>query len=230
MPQPGAGPLAVSAQRLAATLDSLDAAAWTAPSLLPGWSRTAVVAHLALNAEAFVRVLSGARDGVPAPMYPSSGARDDDIAALALRPPAEVRARLEDGEAAVLALLPTLSDEAWSGGFPRTPGAAERPTRGVPTMRWRELEIHHADLGCAYGPASWPEPFVLDLLEARLTDGVPATLVATDLDRTWPSAAPTTVRGTAADLAWWLTGRPPSPSQSSRLVADGGPLPEIGAW
>ena len=56
------------------------------------------------------------------------------------------------------------------------------------------------------------------------------TLVATDLARTWPGDAPTTVRGTAADLAWWLTGRAPLPTRPSSLVADGGPLPEIGAW
>lgn len=226
VPEPGPGPLAASAQRLAATLDSLGGADWAAPSLLPGWSRAAVVAHLALNGEAFVRVLTGARHGEPSPMYASSAARDADIAALATEPGPAIRDRLEDAEAAILALLPTLPDEAWAGGFPRAPGDADRPTRGVPTMRWRELEIHHADLGCAYGPASWPADFALDLLEARLADGVPATLVATDLGRTWTSDGPTTVRGTAADLAWWLTGRAPSPS----LVADGGHLPEIGAW
>src|SRR3954469_13459089 len=41
-----------SEQRLLLSVDSLGAEAWTGASVLPGWSRAHVAAHLALNAEA----------------------------------------------------------------------------------------------------------------------------------------------------------------------------------
>jgi maleylpyruvate isomerase len=45
--------------------------------------------------------------------------------------------------------------------------------------RWREVELHHVDLGLGYLPADWPQPYVdrelsisLKLLPERLdTDG-----------------------------------------------------------
>ena len=41
------------------------------PSLLPGWARAHVVAHLSRNADAFTRVLGQVAAGEPASMYAS---------------------------------------------------------------------------------------------------------------------------------------------------------------
>ena len=49
------------------------------PSLLPGWSRAHVVAHLSRNADAFTRVLGQVAAGEPASMYVSADARDAEI-------------------------------------------------------------------------------------------------------------------------------------------------------
>ena len=60
----------------------------------------------------------------------------------------------------------------------------------------------------------------------QLAEQVPTTLHAVDVDRTWQGGpgAPT-VTGTAADLAWWLTGR----GSGEGLTSDGD-LPGIEAW
>nr|WP_234354464.1 maleylpyruvate isomerase N-terminal domain-containing protein [Streptomyces sp. NRRL WC-3618] len=54
----------------------LDETTYGSPSLLPGWSRRHVVAHLAGNAEALGNLVHWARTGEPTPMYRSPGQRD----------------------------------------------------------------------------------------------------------------------------------------------------------
>ena len=67
------------------------------PSLLPGWDRRHVVAHVARNADALVNLMTWARTGEETPMYPSVEARDAGIAeAAALDPPA-LRTELKGG-------------------------------------------------------------------------------------------------------------------------------------
>src|SRR4051794_11287560 len=72
-----------AAQRLVRTVDGLEDDDWSAPSLLPGWTRAHVVAHLALNAEALARALRGVvadgSDDGPRTMYDSDEQRQDDI-------------------------------------------------------------------------------------------------------------------------------------------------------
>jgi maleylpyruvate isomerase len=51
------------------------------PSLLLGWPRRTVVAHVARNADALVNQLTWARTGEESPMYASTQARDTAIAA-----------------------------------------------------------------------------------------------------------------------------------------------------
>ena len=58
-----------------------------APSLLPGWTRAHVVAHLARNAEALTRLATWARTGVETPMYVSPEQRDAEIETSARQPP-----------------------------------------------------------------------------------------------------------------------------------------------
>ena len=49
-------------------------------SLLPGWTRAHVLAHLARGADAMRNLLIGARSGQDRPAYVSGEARDADIA------------------------------------------------------------------------------------------------------------------------------------------------------
>jgi maleylpyruvate isomerase len=52
------------------------------------------------------------------------------------------------------------------------------PCRAMPYFRWREVEIHHVDLGTGYDIADWPEdyvarelPLTLATVPGRLAEG-----------------------------------------------------------
>src|SRR6185312_14462807 len=72
-----------SAAALNRTVDALGADALAAPSLLPGWTRAHVVAHVALNGDALAGVLDAVLREEPVAMYESDEKRDSDIDELA---------------------------------------------------------------------------------------------------------------------------------------------------
>jgi maleylpyruvate isomerase len=175
----------------------------TAPSLLPGWTRAHVAAHLAGNARSHVRMLGGL------PQYPGGAAgRSADIDALAADPAAAVAA-LRDSAAEL--------ERAWRTADWRSEvqllDEQRRPAATLAWARWREVEVHAVDLAVdgpgGYGPRDWPRPF-LDRLLAELRS-------RTDL----PSIDD--VRGGDADLAAWLSGRSGGEGLSGRL-------PDLPAW
>lgn len=222
--------------RLLTSLDELADAGFAEPSALPGWSRAHLVAHLALNAEGLAAALTGVARDVSVPMYASSQARDDDIAKLAARPPAELRARLRTAVRGFVGALGLVPPESWSTQIHRTPGDPHTfLAADVLGMRLREVEIHHVDLDLGYSRDSWPTEFSAHLVDAmadrearRDPATAPAgfTLRATDLDREWDFGAGPVVSGNVADLGWWLTGR----GGEQRLTVSGGPMPTIGKW
>ena len=225
--------LRAASQRLVRTVDALGEEDWGGPSLLPGWTRGHVVAHLALNAEGLAGAVRGVVAGPAAPMYASPEARDADIATLGEADPTVLRERLlgavtdlADALVALVAQPPALLDAT----IERTPGAPRTFRAGaVAWMRLREVEIHHVDLARDYSPGAWPTPFTLALLDdlaGRRATNPAVDLVARDLDRRWRiGEGGPTVSGPAAGLAWWLTGRPPYPGLD--LTSEGGALPEL---
>src|SRR6476660_6696260 len=86
--------LAASTARFLATAASLTEDDVAAPSLLPGWSRGHVLAHVAGNADSHINLLTWARTGVETPQYPTGAAREAGIEAGAGRTPAEHVAEL----------------------------------------------------------------------------------------------------------------------------------------
>lgn len=225
---PDVHPVAVASDRLLATVGHLDHADLRAPSLLPGWSRGHVVAHLALNAEGLTRAFSALFTGQTVPIYDSDERRDADIDALATAPPDELRERLATAcrrfeQATIrLGLLPRGTTVV------RTPGATGWPARSVLFRRHREVEIHHVDLDAGYRRTAWPEEFCRKLVAGQLDRlaGTPLRLRATDVPATWAAGdgSGPEVSGTAADLGWWLSGRP-----GAALTCSDGTLPEITA-
>lgn len=236
-----AGLLARADHALARTVDGLSDDQYAQPSQLPGWTRAHVLAHLALNAEALAAVLDGARGGRPVPMYASPERRDTDIAGLAATDPAALRTRLLASTARFAEALAAMGDGDWAGTFDRTPGQRTTRVRDVPLMRVREVEIHHADLGCAYAAGDWPPEFCAVLLDSLRTfaHSHPFTVRPDDLPGTWrygaeagagtdpgEDAVGPVVTGTAAALGWWLTGR----GGGEDLTSDTGTLPGTEAW
>ncbi len=228
-------PVATATERLLATVDSLPDDEWGAPSVCAGWSRAHVIAHLALNAEGLAGAVRGVLGGEPVTMYLSDETRDADIEALSAEPPATVRERLQTGAADLAAALADLVRSPAPPGatFERTPGGIVMEAAAVPTLRLREVEIHHADLLAGYSWSDWPTETAVAFLgrDADRHDGVPFAAEATDVGRTFrfgdpdtgPHTGTPTVSGPVAALAWWATGRDPGDALSSTT----GALPDL---
>ena len=218
-----------SDQRTIRTVDSLADEQWHEPSVLPGWNRSHVVAHLALNAEGFARALDGVQDGAPQSTYDSVEAREADIEELAAADPAEIRDRYFAATARLRHGFGALTEEQWAGSVTRFPDTPPVPIASIPGMRRYEVEVHHADLAAGYGAEDWPAEFTESVLD-RARDEAGASggfaVRATDLGRSWELGADSpVVSGAASALAWWLLGR----GEGQELTSDHGPLPQRGA-
>jgi maleylpyruvate isomerase len=129
-----------------------------APSLLPGWTRAHVLAHLARGADAMRNLLVGARAGQDRPAYLSAQARAADIEYGAGLGAKELMADLADSAMALRTISKQLPDDAWQ--FPVLILDSQRfPAAQLLTRRLVEVELHHCDLGAGYGPADWPPAF-----------------------------------------------------------------------
>jgi maleylpyruvate isomerase len=152
-------------QRLLDDARILSEADLRAPSLLPGWTRAHVVAHVARNADAMRNVLAGARSGESRPAYASADAREAGIEQGAGQSAAALMADLADSAMALRTVARQLPDEAWQFQV-RMPDSEPFPAALLLTRRLVEVELHHCDLGSGYGPADWPAAFAaMDLAE-----------------------------------------------------------------
>jgi maleylpyruvate isomerase len=152
-------------QRLLDDARTLSEADLRAPSLLPGWTRAHVVAHVARNADAMRNVLAGARSGESRPAYASAEAREAGIEQGAGLSAAELMADLAGSAMALRTVARQLPDEAWQFEV-RMMDSALFPAAALLTRRLVEVELHHCDLGAGYAPADWPAAFAaMDLPE-----------------------------------------------------------------
>ena len=233
LPQDLSEDLEDATNRLVRTVDAIEDQDYAAPSGLPGWTRAHVVAHLALNAEGLAAALTGIVGGDDVPMYASQEARDADIEELAGAEPSTLRSRLMAAGTNFGEAVGAVPDDGWDVRIERAPGDRTFAAGAAIGMREREVEIHHADLVLGYRPADWPLAFCRRLLDAMAKrEGwvEPFTVHPTDMDGSWQCGSGTgrhcEVRGSAADLAWWLTGR----GEGDGLTTDNGELPRIEDW
>src|SRR5450755_1573925 len=84
-----------------------------APSLLPGWTRAHVLAHVARNADAMRNLLAGARSGQNRPAYASAEARDADIETGARMNAKDLADDLAEAAMAFRTVVTQLPDDAW---------------------------------------------------------------------------------------------------------------------
>ncbi|HZX03667.1 maleylpyruvate isomerase family mycothiol-dependent enzyme, partial [Kribbella sp.] len=140
-----------------------------APSLLPGWSRRHVAAHLALNAEALGNLVHWARTGEERRMYPSAEARNADIEAASSRPADELRTWFTEASAALSAAMAELTDVQWQARVLSSRGVPI-PATQIPWMRSCEVLIHAVDLDTGVTFADLPDDFLTRLCEDIRTD------------------------------------------------------------
>jgi maleylpyruvate isomerase len=208
--------------RLAETLASVTDSVARRPSLLPGWTAGHVLTHLARNADSHVRMLEAAARGEVADQYPGGEAqREGDIEAGSSRPAAELVADVVEASARLEAAWAATTDDTWERGHGRA-RMGMWPVADMPFRRWREVEVHHADLGLSYRFADWPDdyvdrelPEIVAELPVRLS-GVGLVLRVTDTGQTWsvPGDGSSVVE-VVRDRRWllaWLMGRVDEPS------------------
>jgi maleylpyruvate isomerase len=129
-----------------------------APSLLPGWSRAHVLAHLARGANAMRNLLIGARAGQDRPAYASPQARDADIHKSAAAEAEELVNDLASSAMALRTVARQLPDQAWRYQV-RVLDSPRFPASQLLIRRLAEVELHHCDLGIGYGHDQWTAVF-----------------------------------------------------------------------
>lgn len=180
------------------------------PSRLEGWTIGHVLTHLARNADALAGMIAAADRGEVADQYPGGWEqRDGDIEQGATRPLADQIADVRRSIWELEATWTRATAAAWSGRGRALLG--EVPISHLPFRRWREVEIHHLDLGLPDlglegvglldGPADWSPDWVRSELSRQVaTWKSRRPMGMTDLPSEALALAPT-------DRLAWLVGR-----------------------
>lgn len=162
---------------------------FSSPSLLPGYSRRHVVAHVINKIEAHIWVLGGAASGEVRRLHPAGYDADLAADANARRPTREILADLTRSLEELETAWDALDDRMWDRQGIMTAGP--RTMAEIVSHHLRNIEVHHVDLDVGYRPSDWPELFV----EAELTKRL----------RALPE------RADHAELLAWVLGRASAP-------------------
>lgn len=188
--------------------DGLDA-----PSLLPGWTRRHVIAHVGYNARAVARLLEWAATGAETPMYSSPEARNREIEFGATLPPVALQNLFDHSAVHLSVEWRDLPAHRW-GAMVRTAQGRLVPVSETVWMRTREVWVHAVDLGNG----------------ARFAD-IPAEVLRRLLADVW---AAWDKRGDTARLALRVAGGADEglslgePTPEATIVE--GPLPAVVRW
>jgi maleylpyruvate isomerase len=188
-----------------------------APSLLPGWRRNQLVAHVGYNARAVARLVSWADTCVENPMYASPQARAEEIERGATLRPDALRSLCEHAAIDLDVRWRDLPDDRWTTTVVTAQGR-EVPASETLWMRSREVWLHAVDLDVGGRVADIPAPVLRRLLSDVVgmwgkrgeLDGFSITVDGPhESDRVTYGevSATTTVSGPLAALVGWATGR-----------------------
>ena len=136
---------AAAHQRLLGALETLIDEQYREDSLLPNWSRAHVLTHLARNADSHVNLLQAAVRGEVGDQYASVEQRNGDIERGATRSAEDLVMDLRLSIYGLEAAWASANEKAWSGEG-RNLGGRVIEMSSLVFLRWREGEIHHADL------------------------------------------------------------------------------------
>jgi maleylpyruvate isomerase len=186
-------------------VESLTEAEYDAPSVLPGWTRRHVVAHVAANGDALGNLVHWAASGEVTPMYASPEARAAGIERGVAMTAAELTGWARHAATALEKAMGWLTQRQWQAEVV-TAQRRTVPATELPWLRSRELLVHVVDLdrGVAFAdlPAAFLEALVEDICTKRGLD------------------VSTLPEGPLAEITAWLAGRP-------HTLVD---APELGPW
>ena len=199
------------------------------PSLLPDWTVGHVLTHLARNSDGHCNMFEGATRSEVFAQYPGGMAqRIDEIEQGARRSASEIVDDLEVTIARLEARWDATTDEVWATGRCRS-FSGEMTIAIQPFRRWREVEIHHHDLGTTFSWRDWSEAYTIRELETTIAtlgprlDRDAIALRATDSAHVWTvpenSCSVIEVRAPRRQLLAWLVGRYDDPY-----------YPKLGPW
>jgi maleylpyruvate isomerase len=219
--------------RFEAGLARLDDKALNDPSLLPGWSRRHLLAHVAANADALCRLAYWARTGEERRMYASPGQRNAEIEVGAGCPAKELRDWVADSAAQLAEDLGRLPEPAWQAQVITAQGRTV-PASEIPWLRAREAYVHTVDLDAGLSFEDLPADFLTELLgdvAARRSaqgTGPALTLTASDTGGVWEVTGDSGVYAVEAPLpvlTAWITGRPTMGPQGTDSA-----IPDLPPW
>ncbi|MFI7484268.1 maleylpyruvate isomerase family mycothiol-dependent enzyme [Kocuria sp. M1R5S2] len=193
--------------------DELDGA-----SLLPGWTRRHVIAHVGYNARALTRLVQWANTGVETPMYSSPAARNEEIAYGATLPARALRHLDAHASVSLNVEWRDTPEEAWHHEV-RTAQGRTVPLTETVWLRNREVWLHAIDLDNGARFSDVPREVL-----TRLLREIVGAWAAKDTDpglRIQVTDAPefgelgtaagqdtgTLVRGDLSAVAQWASGR-----------------------
>lgn len=180
-------------------------------SLLPGWTRRHVAAHIGYNARAIARLIEWAATGVEKPMYSSPTARTQEIDFGATLSPIALR-NLTDHAAVHLSVeWRDLPDASWNNQVQTAQGRIV-PASETVWMRTREVWLHAVDLNNGANVSDIPAPILQRLL--------------TDIADAWKARGTDTGLIIAAEGSETRMGDVTNPD----AVVVSGPLAAITAW
>ena len=206
---------------------------FTGPSLLPGWTRAHVIAHVGYNARALTRLLEWASTGVETPMYSTAEQRAWEIESGATLKPIALRHLIAHSTVHLNVEWRDLPEPAWQAQV-RTAQGRIVPASETVWMRTREVWIHAIDLnnGGRFddAPPGLIDSLISDVIAGWRRRGTLPDLVLAATDRTTPTpvgdgSQPITVSGTAPDLLRWATGR-----GRIGITTSAGSIPDPPAW
>jgi maleylpyruvate isomerase len=184
-------------------------------SLLPGWTRRHLTAHVGYNARAIARLIEWAATGVETPMYSSPEARNHEIDFGATLSPIALRHLFDHSAVHLNVEWRDLPEDAWHHKVKTAQGRIV-PAEETVWMRTREVWMHAVDLNNGATFSDIPAPVLERLLEditgAWKTRGTDAGLLVkvTGADATFgdtDAADPTVVTGALAGVVQWAAGR-----------------------
>ena len=200
---------ALFAQRLAELSDG----ELESGSLLDGWTRKHLVAHVGYNAAALCRLMDWAATGVETPMYPSAEHRDREIKDGATLSAAALRNLFDHTVARLDEKWRHLPGSRWAAPV-RTAQGRTVPASETVWMRTREVWIHAVDLDNGAQFSDFPD-VVLESLLADIGGGwtTPGgrnrSDPRSDRGRTYRGrrGGRSTVRGSLPAVVRWAAGR-----------------------
>ena len=210
-----------------ATVESLADDELTVASLCEGWTRADVIAHIASNGRALVKLIGWAATGEEQQLYTSREARDAEIAELAALPRTELVERFRESAAYFAEQAQRLSgdlavDEVHLHG-------KQIPATSIVALRISEVIVHHHDLDTTWTLEEADLDAQLYGVEAavrtlRAKDAPGMTLVSEEGDEWVIGDGAVRVDSDREGLLAWLAR-----GQSDHVEADG-ELPQLPAW